>query len=117
MRIEISLLSLLVAAGSAQEITVRLCCPEGHAYKENPDYDYDAWDFNDPSTHIRTCQEHPNKEELVYDGPGVRLEGDTKFECPSFSVAEKVEEGDGFVEKIQLLPAGDLQVGLDSDKS
>ena len=96
---------------------MRLCCPEGHAYKENPDYDYDAWDFNDPSTHIRTCQEHPNKEELVYDGPGVRLEGDTKFECPPFSSAEKVEEGDGFVEEIQLLPAGNLQVGFNYEKN
>merc|ERR1712088_147541 len=81
-------------------------------YKENPDYDYDAWDYNDPSTNPRTCQEHSNKEELVlvYDESEVKLTGETKFECPRFSYSEKVEEGDGFVEEIKLLPAGDLQV-------
>merc|ERR1712088_138325 len=81
-------------------------------YKENPDYDYDAWDYNDPSTNPRTCQEHSNKEELVlvYDRAEVKLTGETKFECPRFSYSEKVEEGDGFVEEIKLLPAGDLQV-------
>jgi hypothetical protein len=90
---------------------VRLCCPEGHAYKENPDYDYDAWDYNDPSTHPRTCQEHLNKEELAYGGPGVRLEGDTKFKCPPFTFeVGGNEEGDGLIEKIQLLPSGDLKV-------
>jgi hypothetical protein len=105
------LLSLLVAACSAQDVTVRLCCPEGHAYKENPDYDYDAWDYNDPSTHPRTCQEHLNKEELAYGGPGVRLEGDTKFKCPPFTFeVGGNEEGDGLIEKIQLLPSGDLKV-------
>ena len=56
-----------------------------------------------------------NKEELVYGGPGVKLEGDTKFECPSLTFSEKVEEGDGIVEKIQLLPSGGLQVGIDFD--
>ena len=117
MRVEVLLLSFFVAACSTQELTVRLCCPEGHAYKDNPNYDYDAWDYNDPSTNPRTCQEHSNKEELIYGGPEVRLEGDTKFECPPFSFSEKVEEGDGFVEMIQLLPAGDLQVGLNFDKT
>merc|ERR1712088_509432 len=110
MRIETFLLSILSVSCSAQDVTVRLCCPEGHAYKDNPDYDYDAWVYNDPSTHPRTCQEHPNKDELVYDGPGVQLEGATKFECPPYSFQEKVEEGDGFAEKIQLLPDGQLQV-------
>ena len=113
MRIEIFLLiSILSVSCSAQDVTVRLCCPEGHAYKDNPDYDYDAWVYKDPSTHPRTCQEHPNKEELVYDGPGVQLEGATKFECPPYSFQEKVEEGDGFAEKIQLLSDGQLQVGF-----
>jgi len=110
MRIKTFLLSVLLVSCSAQDVTVRLCCPEGHAYKDNPDYDYDAWVYNDPSTHPRTCQEHPNKEELVYEGPGVQLEGATKFECPPYSFQEKVEEGDGFAEKIQLLPDGQLQV-------
>ena len=110
------LLSFLVVACSGQDITVRLCCPEGHAYKENPDYDYDAWDYNDPSTHPRTCQEHSNKEELVYGGPGVRLEGDTKFKCPPFTFeVGGNEEGDGLIEQIQLLPSGDLKVSLNFD--
>ena len=76
-----------MVACSSQDITVRLCCPEGHAYKENPDYDYDAWDYNDPSTNPRTCQEHSKKEELVlvYDKSEVKLTGETKFECPRFS--------------------------------
>merc|ERR1712110_174304 len=78
---------------------------------ENLDYDYDAWDYNDPSTHPRTCQEHSNKEELVYGGPGVRLEGDTKFKCPPFTFeVGGNEEGDGLIEQIQLLPSGDLKV-------
>ena len=112
MRAGIFVLSALAANCFAQEeVNLRLCCPEGHAYKENPDYDYDAWDYNDPSTNPRTCQEHSKKEELVYYKPGVKLTGETKFECPRFSYSEKVEEGDGFVEEIKLLPAGDLQVG------
>merc|ERR1712165_83894 len=113
MRAGIFVLSALAANCFAQEeVNLRLCCPEGHAYKENPDYDYDAWDYNDPSTNPRTCQEHSNKEELVlvYDRAEVKLTGETKFECPRFSYSEKVEEGDGFVEEIKLLPAGDLQV-------
>jgi len=113
MRAGIFVLSALAANCFAQEeVNLRLCCPEGHAYKENPDYDYDAWDYNDPSTNPRTCQEHSNKEELVlvYDESEVKLTGETKFECPRFSYSEKVEEGDGFVEEIKLLPAGDLQV-------
>ena len=48
---------------------------------------------------------------VLDDWPGVKLTGETKFECPRFSYSEKVEEGDGFVEEIKLLPAGDLQVG------
>ena len=114
MRAGIFVLSALAANCFAQEeVKLRLCCPEGHAYKENPDYDYDAWDYNDPSTNPRTCQEHSKKEELVlvYDKSEVKLTGETKFECPRFSYSEKVEEGDGFVEEIKLLPAGDLQVG------
>ena len=109
-------LIFLVAACSGQDMTVRLCCPEGHAYKENTDYDYDAWDYNDPSTHPRTCQEHSNKEELVYGGPGVRLVGDTKFKCPPFTFeVGGNEEGDGHIEQIQLLPSGDLKVSLNFD--
>ena len=112
---KVLLSSFLVAACSAQDITVRLCCPEGHAYKENPDYDYNAWDHDDPSTHFRTCQEHPNKEELVYGGPGVNLEGDTRFKCPPYSLPEKLEEGDGLAEMIQILPSGDLKVCFNFD--
>ena len=48
---------------------------------------------------------------VLHDWPGVKLTGETKFKCPRFSYSEKVEEGDGFVEEIKLLPAGDLQVG------
>jgi hypothetical protein len=52
-----------------------------------------------------------NKEELAYGGPGVRLEGETKFKCPPFTFeVGGNEEGDGLIEKIQLLPSGDLKV-------
>jgi len=79
MKRQLSLLLHLFPILVAKQDTtsLSLCCPEGTAYKENPDYDYDSYPDVDP----RTCQPHP-EQDLIYEDSTVFLKGgDEKFQC------------------------------------
>lgn len=93
--------------GAAAGQAVRLCCPRGTAYKDNPDYDYDNYDEDIAP---RTCQPHA-EDELVWGAPSITLEGEGRFECASDKWLEPRNEG---VLSSEILPTGDLQVKLEN---
>merc|ERR1712126_540891 len=104
MYIVVTVLGLLSTVSGQ---TVRLCCPRGTVYKENPDYDEKDWLENDFSDEFgpRTCQE--SEQELVSQIQGIGLQGgDKKFSCPDDGILELVDLPET---NVTLLPSGDLQ--------
>lgn len=104
-----SLLLLLGVVGLSTALTVRVCCPLGTAFKENPDYDYDDYE-----SHARTCQAHPGEELVWAENPDVVLEGEEEHKCKSNGTYVNHVPLPGFVPQ-QLLDNGTLSIAFENE--